>query len=110
MPATPPPAEEPYRVVMLGMGSYADGLYPVEALSTKEALPRSLQQYASPIEPMPEAPDQWTQLLSLADAAIISESTPLDSAVKQLLKRRFKVAERYNGYFTVHVRSGKRSE
>jgi hypothetical protein len=110
MPDTPPPAEAPYGVVMLGMAPYEDGAYPLDALSTKEALPESLRQYAAPSEAVPAGPDGWTQLLSRADAAIISANAQLEPAVKQLLKHRFKVAERYAGYYTIYVRGGKHSE
>ncbi len=110
MPEIPPPDEAPYRVAMLGMAPYEDGLYPVEALSTKEGLPGSLQHYAAPSEPMPAGPDVWTQLLSQADAAIVNANAHPDAASKRLLNRRFKVGERYHGYFTVYVPGGKRSE
>jgi hypothetical protein len=110
MPEKPPPTEAPYRVVMLGMAPYGDGLYPIDALSTHEGLPGSMRQYASPSEPLPATRDERTQLLSRADAIIVSSSTQLDSPGKALLKRRFTSVARYNGYFTVYVRAKKRAE
>lgn len=109
LPDQPPAAEAPYQAVMLGMGSYGDGVYPVEALSTHEGLPRHLQRYASPSQPVPAAREERQQVLARADAILVGATTVLPAADEALLKKRFVVAVRYGGHFTVYVRRAKHS-
>src|SRR5450432_2267504 len=48
MPQSPPPVEQPYSVLVLGIGGYADGVYDVADLGTLELMPSELQQWAHP--------------------------------------------------------------
>jgi hypothetical protein len=68
MPGRPPPEEPPYRVLSLGLGSYADGLYPIESLDTIESLPPHLRSFKDPAVPL--TADNEQALIDRADAVL----------------------------------------
>lgn len=86
LPPTPPPVEAPYQVLALGMWAYADGLYPVETLSTYEGIPRALQHYAAPARP---TTDQ-VALIDEARAVLIANHVKRSEALQAVLARDFR--------------------
>lgn len=102
MPSEPPPPEDAYRVVTVGLGNYKDGLYPIQALRTNEYLPGYLQRYASPDRPLPRRGEARAALLATADAVFVGPRARLDRASDALLKEQF-VAALHHG-FTLYLR------
>lgn len=105
-PSRRPPAEEPYEVVTIGLHGYADGLYPITKLNTHEYLPAYVQRFAAPSEPLPQSGDALAAMLERCDAVVVATRSRLDSSAEQVLKRRFTMLVRYEGYFSVYL-SGK---
>jgi hypothetical protein len=97
LPATPPPPAPAYAVLMVGMGGYSDGLYPVEALSTCEELPPHLQRYAPPSKSSAPPADAWT-LLDEANAIFVGTQVRLDNAVRDRLDREFRPIRAHSGF------------
>jgi hypothetical protein len=98
MPSRPPPDEQPYRVLCLGLGSYADGLYPIESLATIESLPAHLRSFKDPA--VPRTADNEQALADQADAVICGpRSCP------QLLTapRSLQAVVSYPGSFSIFV-------
>ena len=94
LPNEPPPAEAPYRALSVGIGGYADGLYPVEALSTCEELPPQLQHFAAPGR---SAPSPWA-LLPEADAVLVGAAAVIAPDANQHLTREFQQIAAYGGF------------
>jgi hypothetical protein len=103
-----PPAEQPYRVVTIGLRGYADGLYPIKQLNTHEYLPAYVQRFAGPEVPLPAGADERAAMLSGASAVLVSTGTRLQPAADEALKRDFSQVMRYEGYFSVYVRGKQR--
>jgi hypothetical protein len=89
MPSQPPPAERGYRVGVLGLPGYADGIYPIEALNTNEYIPVKLRHYAAPQQPLLAPLDAQSRWFDDVDAVLVSESKSLDEATASELRRRF---------------------
>lgn len=104
MPSEPPPATSPYLVATLGLHGYADGLYPIEALDTLEFLPRKLQRFARPSEPMPATTPERLALLERADAVFVAGKTQPDRDTRRLLERRFKFTYGGEGEFNLMLK------
>jgi hypothetical protein len=68
--SVPPPPTPPLRVVAFGLRGYANGLYPLGALSTLETLPPELQRFARPTVPAPAWPAA-ARLAADADALVL---------------------------------------
>jgi len=69
MPTQPPPVEQPYHVLCLGLYGYANGLYPIEAMNVNEHLDTKFRKY-----PAPER--RWegsnaAELVGAADAVLV---------------------------------------
>jgi hypothetical protein len=89
LPQTPPPPEEPYRVLCLGLGDLVDGLYPIEELRNWPRLPPQRQIIAQP-ERLATA-DNRSELLAEADAVLCPAACALSGPVADLLGSRFEV-------------------
>jgi hypothetical protein len=85
--------EKPMRVVTIGLGPYADGLYPIESLSTVETLPPQYLHWAGPSRTAASP----AELLPDADAVLIGSSAPLDGPTNQALLAFHQVAG-YGGF------------
>ena len=70
MPDQPPPAQRPFRVAVRGMNGYADGVYPIEALSVCEEMPPQLQIFPGPEAPINDDASFAAQIGGV-DAAVI---------------------------------------
>jgi len=53
IPSTPPPREEVYKVVTIGVRGYPDGLYDVDALFRCDQLPPSFRKQGSALKVSP---------------------------------------------------------
>jgi hypothetical protein len=98
MPAQPPPKEPSYRVAMLGMRGYADGVYPIERLNTNEYLAGEWQHFAKPATPLPAAGDARDALLSDVDALMVGPFSPHGG-----FKRRLQQSLTVHGTFTLYL-------
>lgn len=109
-PTRPPPASPPYRVVTIGLRGYADGVYPIQRLSTHEYLPAAQQRFAAPEQPLPALPEARAALLESVDAVLVATRSTLDKAENAVLAGHFTQVIRYEGYFGVYVKGkGRRS-
>jgi hypothetical protein len=103
MPGTPPPAEQPFRVLMVGIPKYADGVYPVEHLGTIEEMPEDLQHFSPPDVPLQSLADV-PSLLPSVNAVMLGSSTHLDPAGTTALGASLRAVASY-GSFTVYART-----
>jgi hypothetical protein len=97
LPPEPPPPLAPYRVLVVGIGGYADGVYPVDALSTCDELPPHLQRTAAPAETSAPAESPWS-LLDRANAVFVGSARPVDGAVSERLNREFRQLRAYPSF------------
>src|SRR5262249_12172088 len=104
LPAEPPPPDHPYRVLALGLGGYADGLYPVEAMKTYEAVPEGREKFAPPETPLPSDPAAQAALAASADAVCVGDRFHFDARLKSRIDALFETAVPYAHSFTIHVR------
>jgi len=102
MPERPPAEEAPYRVLCLGLGGYADGLYDIADLSTNEYLVPELRSYRSPKIPVRNSATALEQLAQ-ADALLVGASTKYQAKLSSQLAP-FVLAIKYSGAFTVYLR------
>jgi hypothetical protein len=101
MPSSPPPAQEPTRVLAMGLPGYADGVYRIESLGTIETMPPAFMKYAPPEIPATKADAE--RVLPRVDAALVAPSKPLDGKALDILRNEFRVVATY-GAFTVYAR------
>jgi hypothetical protein len=99
---TPPPPVEPYRVLVAGLSGYADGLYPIDALSTCEELPPRLQRYAPPAKAAAPPETVWS-LLDDATAVFFGHDAAADGPTTERLNREFRPV-RFYAAFRLYVR------
>jgi hypothetical protein len=97
LPAAPPPPVAPYRVLVVALGGYGNGLYPVDALSTCEELPPNLQRYAAPSKVAVPPANVWS-LLDEANTVFIGSLAPVDGAVADKLNLEFRLIRAYNAF------------
>ena len=97
-----PPAERPYRVLTLGLGTYGDGLYEISKLGTIEPLPEQLKVYAKPDQPLSN--DNALELLQSADAVVSAGSSLSVASWDAELKANFETVVRYSGAFGLWLR------
>jgi hypothetical protein len=69
MPAQPPPIEQPYHVLCLGLDGYANGLYPIEAMNVNEHLDKKFRNYPAPERQLNGS--DVSELLRAADAVLV---------------------------------------
>jgi hypothetical protein len=98
MPDHPPPAEKPYRVLSLGVSSYADGLYPIESLDAIESLPPHMRRFKGPAVPL--TADNAQALSAQADAVICGSGSCAEHRVDQ---RSLQSVVSYPGSFSIFV-------
>jgi len=101
LPEAPPPPDSDYDVLMLGMGGYRNGLYPVESLRTAEKGSLSHQVFAAPMIEITDDDPKLVELLQRARAVVVRGSVP--PAVSAALRSRFMVAARYGRGHTVYI-------
>ena len=100
MPDTAPPLEQPYRVLVVGLSGYQDGIYPIEKLNTNEQLPPRVQRYARP-----EAqPGDLDSTLPEVDAVFVGARARLPAGLEERLRADFTPAVEFSGQFALHLR------
>ncbi len=103
MPHRPPPQQAPFRVLVMGIGGYANGVYPVERLTTLDDLPSELRTYAAPDVALRDLAD-LPFAIATVDAALIGSSIKLESSQLEMVGRTFRPIATYNG-FTAYARA-----
>lgn len=99
---TPPPPEQPYRVLVLGLGTYANGLYDVTRLDTIEDMPERLRRYAAPEQPFGN--ENALELLGQADAVISAGRSPSVDGWDTELNARFERSVQFPNAYTLWLR------
>ena len=86
MPDKPPPVTAPYRVAVIDLPGYSDGIYPIERLNTNEYLASQLRHYQTPESPLPGEKDKEAReaLFRSVDAVMTGPSSSHHGARKQL--------------------------
>ena len=97
LPPTPPPPIAPYRILVAGLGRYADGLYPIEALSTCEELPPDKQHYAAPSRTSVPPHNVWS-LLDDANVVFFGHDALPDGPTTDRLNRDFRQIRAYAAF------------
>jgi hypothetical protein len=97
VPAAPPPPVAPYRILVAGLGGYADGLYPIEALSTYEELPPELQRTAPPSKTSVPPANVWS-LLDEANVVFFGRDALPDGPTTDRLNRDFRLIRAYTAF------------
>jgi len=86
MPATPPPDEAPYQVLVIGMPDLPDGLYPIEMLSSSDQLPPVLRFNARPVK-------AWSPAAFPDEAKVVmmgSAPREIDAATQARFNQQFR--------------------
>ena len=104
LPSESLPADHPYRVLSLGLAGYADGLYPVEAMKTYEAIPGDRETFALPDVALPSPPAAQVELATQADAVCLAEGFHPDPLLVTRIGGMFDVAVVYPSSFAIYVR------
>jgi hypothetical protein len=76
LPAQPPPDYGAIDVLALSLWGYQDGLYPVEAMSVHEGLPRKYRNFPAPSEELPLDDEGRLHLLSKASVIFMGRRGP----------------------------------
>jgi hypothetical protein len=97
MPPAPPPPSAPYRVLAVGVADYADGLYPVDALSTCDELPPHLRHTGAPSRTSVPPATVWT-LLDEATAIFVGGAVEPTGAAAEQLHRDFRQIRAYPAF------------
>ena len=97
VPPAPPPPVDPYRILVAGLGGYADGLYPIESLSTCEELPPPLQRPAPPSKTSVPPANVWS-LLDEANVVFFGRDALPDGATTNRLNRDFRQIRAYTAF------------
>ena len=102
MPASPPPPDpEPYRVLALGLGGYADGVYRLEDLGVVEAMTHP--RYPPPRERVTIA-DAAAKLASVETVLVGARGAPLSAELTAAIDGDFKLAKTYSRGFSIYIR------
>jgi hypothetical protein len=101
LPAAPPPATEPMRVLTVGLAGYADAFYPVQELSLCEMRPPAACRPPRPTAPLagPATPEA---LRERADAVLLGPGHGLPSEAQAVLNERFRLAKS-TGQYSLYV-------
>jgi len=103
MPAVPPPVEQPYQVLMVGVGPYGDGVYRAEDLRTiQEVLPPELVRFAPPRTPVTSG--TASAALARVKVVMLGTGSSLSAADNEILLRDFRRVFGYR-WFSVYVRN-----
>src|SRR6185295_17990206 len=94
MPAAPPPPAPPFRVLAIGMGGYADGVYRIQDLGTIEAMPPAMVHFGAPERPA-RSSEEVEQMLTDVDAVLIASTRHLEPRGSEVLGRTFRVVAGY---------------
>ena len=89
MPDKPLRTDPPFRVGVVRLNGYADGVYPIETLNTDEYLPAELRSYAGPAMPLAADPGERTKQLEGLQAVLVGRSERPSGPVGDLLHRQF---------------------
>jgi hypothetical protein len=104
LPSEPPPPDHPFQVLSIGLAGYADGLYPVEAMKTYEAVPENKETFAPPAKPLPQDVAAQLDLVNGVDAVLLADHAKIDAALKGRIDARFVPGQTFSKSFTVYVR------
>ena len=100
--ATLPAPRAPFTVLSVGVPGYADGVYPIEALSVCEQMPPNMQHFPSPIRTMTDR-DASAAFANTVDVVMLGSSANIPRDATQILETTMK---RVVGYpeFSVYTR------
>lgn len=112
LPKDAPAAEQPYKVLTLGIGGYADGVYPVQDLGTYDNLPDEDKHYPSPTTAVAREKAGEASIVNQVDAVLVSNDFGQPEALRDKLGKQFQsvVTYREHASFTLHVRSARPEE
>jgi hypothetical protein len=104
LPGELPPQEPPYRALLLGLGNYADGVYPVDALGIYEPLPERFKEWPIPVQPVaPESAGQ-PEAIDQVNAVVIASTVAPSPGLQRALRSKFTDVLFLSDRFTVWIR------
>jgi hypothetical protein len=101
MPKTPPPEEAPWKALSVSVAGYRDGVYPIEAMGTFDALPDVVRTYAAPSREVSHA--DIDEAIREVDVVFAGKSA---TDVASKLTGEFDSVATY-GALTIYVRKGR---
>ncbi len=105
LPRELPPQEPPYRALLLGLGNYADGVYPVEALGVYEPLPAQFKQWPVPELSVTSQSAGLPEVIDHVNAVVIADGTAPSSDLQRALGDKFIRTMSFSNRFAVWIRS-----
>lgn len=103
LPKTPPPADHPWRALSLGLPGYQDGVYPIEAMNTPEALPPPVRSYAAPTTPLDRSADAVERAMDGVDVVFVGPGHA-DPATQRVVGARFELVASYARAYSIFVK------
>ena len=104
MPDGSPPEQQDYRVGLIHIDSYADGIYDVKQLHTMRFLPADIRAYEEPRAGAPADRSTWPEFFAQAEVMLVAHDVDLEQPTQRLLRKRYVTARTLDHDFTVYVR------
>jgi hypothetical protein len=104
LPSELPPQEPPYRALLLGLGNYANGVYPVDALGVYEPLPERFKQWPVPEQSVTSESAGLPEVIDHVNAVVIENSMAPSSDLQIALQDKFMKVLSFGNRFTVWIR------
>jgi hypothetical protein len=103
MPSAPPPVEAPYRVLSLGLGGYADGVYPIEAMGVLEPIYDPDRRFPSPAKAVSAASAAAPEIIDQVKAVLLGIDSKPSPALQAALRDKFTNELTYGPKLTVYL-------
>lgn len=104
LPGELPPQEPPYRALLLGLGNYADGVYPVDALGIYEPLPERFKEWPIPAQSVAPGSAGLPEVIDHVNAVVVASATAPSLGLQTALRENFMEALSLSDSFTVWIR------
>jgi hypothetical protein len=104
LPSELPPEEPPYRALLLGLGPYASGVYPVAALGVYEPLPERYKHWPAPVQSVTVQSAGLPEVIDHVNAVVIANDMTPSSDLARALASGFANVLSFDQRFTVWIR------
>jgi hypothetical protein len=104
LPSELPPQEPPYRALLLGLGQYDNGVYPVDALGLYEPLPSRFKQRPVPERSVTSESAGLPEVIEHVNAVLIEDTVTPSPDLQLALQDKFVKVLSFSNRFTVWSR------
>jgi hypothetical protein len=104
MPTAPPPVEAPYHVLSLGLGGYADGVYPIEAMGVLEPIYDPDRRFPPPALAASPAAAAAPEIIDHVNAVLLGPGVRPPPALEAALRDKFTNQLTYGGKMAIYLR------